>query len=262
MSSIPAEPAPWPRRRWVGTLALIFVVQLGLIFGLSEHHPMRPRLPRPAPVFQLVATPPPELVNLTDPTLFALPHRQGFAGLAWLKVPPLEFRAFDFSQPTNWLVLDGSRLGATFSQFTETNLLTTLPSPSLPEEDLRPPYFTGLSNPRTSSTWRVEGELARRRILSTLQLTNWASADLLTNTVVQVVVNRGGRLVSVPLLLASSTSKEADDYALELARSLRFEPSNSSQAGSGLSSDGLTWGQIIFEWNTIPIPPANAGAAP
>ena len=36
---------------------------------------------------ELVATPPASLVALTDPTLFALPHPQGFAGLAWLKVP-------------------------------------------------------------------------------------------------------------------------------------------------------------------------------
>src|SRR5260370_3913146 len=161
-----AEPAPWPRRRWLGTLSLIFLVQLGLIFALSDRKPIHVLTPRRSPDLQLVTAPPAELVTLTDPTLFALPHAQGFAGLAWLKVPKLEFHSFAWSEPTNWLALDPNHLGATFNQFSETNLFSSLPVPTLPEADLSQPLFATPSNPRTGSTWRVEGDLARRRVLS------------------------------------------------------------------------------------------------
>src|SRR5882724_10691356 len=233
MTPILAEPAPWPRRRWLGTLSFIFLVQLGLIFALSDRKPIRILTPRPSPTLQLVAAPPAELVALTDPTLFALPHPQGFAGLAWLKVPRLEFHSFDWSEPTNWLALDPSRLGATFNEFSETNLFSSLPVPTLPEADLLQPYFAGVSNPRTGSIWRVEGNLVGRRLITSLELPPWPNTDLLTNTVVQVVVDPRGRLVSVPLLLTSSTLKAADDYALEQARSIRFEPVNSESQDAG-----------------------------
>src|SRR5258708_19055601 len=170
MTPMLAEPAPWPRRRWLGTLSLIFLVQLGLIFALSDRHPIRILTPRPSPNLQLVATAPAELVALTDPTLFALPHPQGFAGLAWLKVPRLEFHSFDWSEPTNWLALDPSRLGTTFNEFSETNIFNSLPVLALPNAEVLQPYFAGVSNPRTDSTWRIEGNLARRHVVTQLQL--------------------------------------------------------------------------------------------
>jgi len=256
MTSITVEPEIWPRRRWLGTFALIFIVQVGLIVALSEHEGLRVRPPGPSPVLQLVAAPSTEWQDLNDPTLFALPHRQSFAGLAWLKVPQLEFSTMDFSEATNWLALNPARLGAAFNEFTETNVFNALPVPMLPKVDLLQPYFTSLSNLRNASSLRLEGELARRRLVSSLQLPSWPNSDLLTNTVVQVVVDRAGRLVSVPLLLASSSLKAADDYALDQARTLRFEASTSQQRDA--PADGLSWGQIIFEWNTVPVPPANA----
>jgi len=257
MTPILAEPAPWPRRRWLGTLSFIFLVQLGLIFALSDRKPIRILTPRRSPDLQLVATPPAALVALTDPTLFALPHPQGFAGLAWLKVPKLEFHSFDWSEPTNWLALDPSHLGATFNEFSETNLLGSLPVPNLPEADLSQPFFARPSNPRTGSTWRVEGNLAQRRVISSLQLPSRPNTELLTNTVVQVVVDARGRIASVPLLLTSSTDKDADGYALEQARSIRFEPID-SESETGSSMIGLTWGKIIFEWDTVPKPATNS----
>src|SRR5258706_396478 len=257
MISAEAEPASWPRRRWLWTLALIFLIQLGLIFALSDRNPIRVLTPRASPTLQLVVNPPPELVALTDPTLLALPHPQGFAGLAWLKVPKLEFHSYDWTEPTNWLALDPSRLGATFNEFIETNLFSSLPVPTLPEADLSQPYFTGVSNPRIGSTWRIDGALARRRVVSTLQLPSWFNTELLTNTVVQVVVDGRGRIASVPLLLTSSTDKDADDYALQQARSMRFEPIDGESQESSSSLTGLTWGKIIFEWDTIPKPAPN-----
>ena len=43
MSSALVEPRPWPRRRWWGLVALIFGVQLGLIFWLGDASPIRSR---------------------------------------------------------------------------------------------------------------------------------------------------------------------------------------------------------------------------
>ena len=53
MTSASVESRPWSRRRWWGMVALIFVVQLGLIFWLGEPHArfarVRPRRPHPPP---------------------------------------------------------------------------------------------------------------------------------------------------------------------------------------------------------------------
>ena len=84
------------------------------------------------------------------------------------------------------------------------------PSPTLP--DLPP-----LALLQDQSVLQLEDGLAQRRLLTPLQLKPWSNPDILTNSVVQVVVDAEGRPVSLTLL-SGSGSAAADQYALEQAK--------------------------------------------
>ena len=74
-------------------------MQLVLIFWLGEYKDISPRLVHPAPTLNLAADAEPELLALYDPTYFALPQKEGFAGLAWLNPEPPAFPRFGWSEP-------------------------------------------------------------------------------------------------------------------------------------------------------------------
>ena len=80
MTTASVELRPWPLRRWGVTVALIFGVQLGLIFWLGSTAPIHPRPAAPAPTLRLTGQAFAELRALNDPTLFILPHPEGFSG--------------------------------------------------------------------------------------------------------------------------------------------------------------------------------------
>jgi TonB family protein len=79
--------------------------------------------------------------------------------------------------------------------------------------------------------------------------------DLLTNTVVQIVVNGAGKPVSLSVL-SKSGLPEADEEAIKLARLARFQPlpMTGSHAVTNALAD-LNWGKLVFEWHTGPLPP-------
>src|SRR5262249_53069430 len=95
----------WSAQKWVLVLAFVFVVQLGFIFWLSDKRPARRRVPMRAPAFRFASHASSELLSLGDPTLFALPHTQGFAGLAWLHKTGPGYHPFEWSEPPRWLSL-------------------------------------------------------------------------------------------------------------------------------------------------------------
>ena len=115
MISASVAPRSWPRRRWWSFVTLTFSVQLGLIFWLSDRSPALPRQPVISPALQLAGNASAELLSLHDPTLFALPHRQGFSGLAWLRIPPPQFRSFDWSDEPRWLQFPVELPGVAFA---------------------------------------------------------------------------------------------------------------------------------------------------
>ncbi len=198
---------------------------------------------------------PNELLTLNDPTLFALPHRQGFSGSAWLKMPRMNFPSFDWSEPTNWLALPVVQLGAVFGRFMETNHFDSWHPPANPEPDLGLPEFFSLTTTAGESKLRLEGGLARRRLLMPPKLSSWPHKDLLTNSVVQVLLDGEGRPISVRLLPPGSGKAEADQQALEVAKAARFDAVNGSgprRIANPLAN--LNWGHMIFEWHTLPAP--------
>lgn len=250
MNSAVIEPRAWsPARRWLWIL-LVFAAHLGLIFALGNRQPVRPRPPAPAPSLSL-APDASEWLALNDPTLFALPHRQGFAGAAWLKIHTNEILPFRWTEPPRLLPLPVADLGMTFAQFMRTNVFVSRQFESKPVPDLPLPVALEFAvAPPASSTLRVAGDLVDRRLLNPPQLQTWPALDLLTNTVVRVLVRAEGNVFS-HTLLATSGSKPADQRALDVSRAARFEPLRGA-------SPALTVGALIFEWHTEPLtnPPA------
>jgi hypothetical protein len=255
----------WPSHRWWLLITLVFAAHVGVMFALGGRRPIAPRRPGAVPELRL-ATGSSELLALQDPTLFALPHSRGFAAAAWRQISKIEFPPFRWTEPPRWLPLPVEQFGDTLLRFVETNTFArvefeTLPAPqlALPEARLEMP-------PVTQSALRVAGELAERRLLTPLGLPSRPGADLLTNSVVQVLVDAAGNVLSHKLLRSDSGAKdrdqqEADQRALELAKAARFSPLPPSGNAAASPLGRLSLGALIFEWHTVPRPATNAPAA-
>jgi len=247
--SVPAE-RPWPWHRWALCIGLAYAAHVGFIFALGDRKPVAARAIVNVPALQFT-THWSERDQLADPTLFALPHPNGFAGAAWLRRRPIEFAPFRWTESPRLLALSVSQLGATFQQHMATNHsarieLDNLPPPELTQLKPPDPRFSPVRPSRAG----LGGELAQRRWLNApTNLPPWPAADLLTNSVVRVWVQADGRVLSPALLLPGSGSKDADQLALKLARAARFAPLPAA-------ATKLTLGALVFEWQTVP--PTNA----
>jgi TonB family protein len=256
------KPRAWPRRRWWIVVAFVFVVQLGLIFGLSDKKVIQPRRAGSVPALQLMRGAAAGLLSLSDPTLFALPHRQGFSGLAWLNIPRPPTNSFDWLQEPRWLRLSVEGLGAVFDGSGGTDNLISPISPARPEPALTVTEVSPLSAVPAKSRLRLEDGLAGRQLITPIELPPEQHTDLLTDSVVQIVVDSEGRPISVPVLLSSSGSPTADQDALRLTRTARFN--SVIRSGPGEVTDpmaNLAWGRMIFQWQTLPVSATNAPPA-
>ena len=258
MTLASVQPRPWPRRRWWIVVAFVFAVQLGLIFGLSDKRISYPRQRGSTPALELVRSTAAELLSLNDPTLFALPHRQGFAGLAWLGIPYPPTNSFDWSEEPFWLPLSIEKLGAVFEGSGGTSNSNLPLSPTRPEPALTITEAGPLPAAQAKSRLRLEDGLAGRTLITPIELPRERYTDLLADSVVQIVVDSEGRPISVPVLLSSSGSPTADQDAMRLARIARFNAI--ANGGPGRVANPLahlTWGRMIFQWQTLPLPETN-----
>jgi hypothetical protein len=150
------------------------------------------------------------------------------------------------------LQLSLKTLGAAFVSFIQTN-----PPPRFqPRIDsgldtAEPPARPVMPAITTPSRLRVEGDLARLRVLTPLRLPPQTNSDLLSNTVVQLVVDLNGKPFS-SVLWAGSGSPEADLLALtNYSKAVRFEPPEPAALRT-LPADKMISGKLIFEWQTFP----------
>ena len=238
----------WSRLRWVGVVTLIFAVQFAFIFGFGARRVGTPRRPFPAPEVFLAAEQPFPLAEFYDPTIFSLPHRHGFSGLAAALTPRPQFTATGWDEPFRWLPLRAENLGQSFRQLLADNLAQPLP---FAEKISSAP--TALQLPvaaaPAASQLHIEGALAQRALLAAAEIPTQRAAAPLPDTIVQAVVDAGGRVVTATIL---SPGGSADASALALVRQLRFEPlpgGNNTRLTRPL--EGLTWGKLIFNWRTV-----------
>jgi hypothetical protein len=193
-------------------------------------------------------------VSIEDPTLFALPHRQGFSGQAWLNTPSVEFRPEDWSELARCLPLDAQNFGSGFANFVETNTRVVFQTIAFAAPQTSGAENVSIAPPPSPSRVRMEGDLAGRRLLSPLHLPTFTNSDLLTNSIVQLLVDaRGNGLSAVLLAAGSGPQANADSNALQLASSARFEAAEKRN-----SKPGLTLGTLVFEWRTVLAPSTNA----
>jgi hypothetical protein len=263
MNSTSAGPGPWSRSRWFVAILAVFIVQAGLLFAFHSRTPIVPPAPSPVPALGF-GTGVEEILALNDPTLFLLPHREGFSGEAWLKTSRLEFQSVDWSERPRLLTWTGRPPGEDFGNSIQSNALTGFQPFTIPEPELEPEY-SAAEPISTNSTFRLEGALKNRRLLTPFTLRSWPNKDLLANSVVQVQVDARGDIFSAVLLAPPASQRsDADLLALELATHARFEPVQPAGPGRIKSSaPELTAGTIIFEWQTLPLPATNApGAGP
>jgi hypothetical protein len=241
---------------WIA-VALVFAAQLALLFWLGNP-PAEKSLPTPGqPVIHLAANDSRELLALQDPTLFVLPHRDNFSGAAWLKVPAENFTPTNWSESPRPLRLLPEQLGAVFAAFMQTN----------PPPRYQPEMDSGLvgvdSTPMepilNHSELRIEGELARLRLLAPVRLPSQTNSDLLANTVVRLLVDARGNPFSLAVLV-SSGSRDADADAMTVAKGLRFAPLQAAALGT-VPSDKMIMGKLTFEWQTVPPPATNTPAS-
>jgi TonB family protein len=185
-----------------------------------------------------------------DPSVFAWPSVHGFSGRAWLSHRPPYYHPSNQLETPSWLDLDASRLGtipAAALARAEAPLFVDLAQSAPTLEPV--PVFLPPAVVQTQSVFRVEGDVRQRWLGPPPPLPPQASAELLTNSVVEIAINAAGDVLA-HRLLARSGSAAADERALAVAKGLRFAPS---------ATGGTAWGEVICEWHSIP--ETNAPAA-
>jgi len=261
MTSVPVESRPWSPRRWWCLVLLAFGVQIALVFWLGDKVPIRPRPANPGLSLRIAENESTELLTLCDPTLFALPRPQTLSMPGWLKFKHADARVFAWPKPAPSPALAVDQLAAHFSRLIQTNNLAPILPPPCPKPRSMLPEIADQPAWPSQSSMRLEGGLAQRRLLAPLDLRSWASRDILTNSTVQVLVDALGVPRSV-VLLAGSGSPEADQHALNQAKAARFEPLSRNPADLAPTPTArLSWGNIVFLWRTLPLPPTNAPPA-
>jgi hypothetical protein len=257
MTSVEPYPRPWPRGRWIVAVFLLCVIQLACIFWLGQRQWPAPVPAGPSPSLTVVNRASLEWLALEDPTLFALPNVRGFSGPAWIEVPPRPAAVFDWTEAPRFMPLPVEQLGNLFAGFMATNQngvtparFRELPAPTLP------PPAAPLASP-TQSVVRVEGGVPGRELLTQLTAPSWQHVDLLSPTVLQLVVDSRGWPVSTTLL-SSSGRPDVDQFALQQARTARFEPLLDREPGqTSQIASPLSWVRLIFDWHTLPAQPTN-----
>ncbi|MFO1499544.1 MAG: energy transducer TonB [Verrucomicrobiota bacterium] len=183
--------------------------------------------------------------------------RQGFSQSAWLLIPRFDSPVKKQPDPPQFLSLASEELTAEFAEFIQTN--------RLPEELVSGKRAPLIDTPHlvapglvSGTTVTLEGPL-QSDVLSLAGLPQRTDL-LLTNTVVQVLVNAAGMTVSAALL-SSCKVPEADTAALAFARTARFAPLRSSALTNHATTASLTFGNLVFQWCSFRWePPTTVGA--
>lgn len=226
-------------------ILLAFAAHFAFAYLLGAKKTVPVRAVSHVPVFHLAENAS-ELVRLTDPTMFALPHLDDFIPAAWARTPTARQPWFHWLEPSAFLALNAGELGMTFAAFMQTNQFSSLPLDFKPEPQLEFPNLDMEPVRPTNSTWQLAGEIVGRQSLNSLSPPPLAVNDVLEPSRVQLLVDADGNVAST-VLLDGSGNNDADQLALKLARTLRFAP-----------AEKLMFGEIIFAWRTVPAATTNA----
>ena len=241
----PLPAAGWGWNKFGAVIVLAFAAHLAFVFLLGTKKPVAPRAVRNVPVFQLTE-PGSDLIRLTDPTLFALPHPEDYLAAAESLLPAVLTNVFGYTEPPAFLMPDPAAWGAAFNAFMQTKRSEAFRPSFKPEPQLVMPRLAMESAMPQHSTWRMAGQITGRRILNLHNAPTLTLNDVIGPSHVQLLVDQDGNVASA-VLLESSGYDAADQQALDLARTLRFAP-----------ADRIMFGRLIFNWHTVPMTSTNA----
>ena len=238
-------------------IAVVFAAQVALTFWLGNPPPVKHFQPSAVPMVNVADDRSRDLLAINDPTLFILPHRDNFSGDAWLKMEPRKFSPTNWTEPARPLELAKEQLGAAFVAFMQTNR----PPPFQPRIessfDTAEAGAAPLAPISVPSRMFVEGDLAKLRLLTPLHLPPQTNSDLLTNTVIRMVVDAQGYPFS-SVIWERSGKDDADAMALtNFSREVRFSPPE-AEALRTIPTNKMISGKLVFEWQTVPPAPTNA----
>ncbi len=187
---------------------------------------------------------------LPDPVVFARVVAQGFSGPLWVSA-----EVTDSSQGTP--VHQGLRYSARFPPALRPKLDEVVPTePRDPRTRLMATWFTSEPSLRAfrapqsyaagQSLLRLGEGLIGWRVELNEMLPAWTNAHLLASTVVQVLVNHQGGILSATLEPPGCGLAAADQEALRLVRQARFVAPSDQPVSSPLH-----WGRVEFVWHTV-----------
>jgi TonB family protein len=241
-------PSGWTRERRLLATGVLFTLHVALIFLFASHSNVVHPPARQATQFHLISTPLAEadvgrFLFASDPTVFVSANFHGFSGAAWMERPAQKYDLADANETPIWLGFNPENLGQTASMLDDPSAPAPLPQveESLPQADPLP-LFLSAPTVKTQSVFKLEGELASRPLRLSLPLPSWTRNELVTNSVVQISANAVGEIVSARLLTRSGYPT-ADNEALAIARTARFQPDPDGKPSS--------WGKMIFQWSTL-----------
>lgn len=228
----------WTRSCWALVIALALAAHVALIFTFGSNKQI---IPRPATNFPQIhlADAHDELVALTDPTLFALPHAIEFDAFAGLHLNTFVQQSFRWTEPPPFLPISPAALGANFTSYMQTNRFSSVALDFKLNPQVAIPLVKIESALPTTSTLQLSGEITQRQMLNQIDVPSLPYNDVLKPSRVQVLVDENGNVVS-DVLLGSSEYAMADQTALKLARKAQFAP-----------EPGLMFGEMIFNWHTV-----------
>jgi TonB family protein len=235
----PAQGEGWSWKKIIFLIALAGLMHVALIFIFGSRKPVVPRAVDKVPHLQL-ANNADEIVALADPTLFARPNAHDFVTAFWQRLPVVKQPSFNWTEDPRFLPPAPEKFGAAFREFIQTNPPPETPLDFKPEPTFSAPVMVLDDTLPQATTMQISGELARRRRLNEIGLPPIPVNDVIAPSRVQVLVDTAGNVASA-ILLEPSLNNDADQQALQLARSLRFAPASR-----------LMFGEIIFNWHTVP----------
>jgi TonB family protein len=189
--------------------------------------------------------------ELHDPTLFASVSRRGFSGQAWLRLAAFPYLLTNQLQGQLWLDFPLNRLGSTPTSSAAAALTKDLvaiekPAPELSrvEVDQRPFFL--------ESGLRIDGDLAKWRLVTTNSLPAPDAEAVLGNCVLQLLVDSNGDVLSATVLDGSG-SVATDERALTYARTAHFVAPTEP-------APELTFGKLVFQWFAGRLPGTNGAS--
>lgn len=249
----------WGWRKICGLAIVAFLAHLALIYFFGSKQRIVSRTAVNAPQLQL-ADRAGELADLDNPALFALPNPRDFASAVWSAIPVIPSPTNYWTESPRWLPLDPAYLGVAFRQFMQSDHFPVY-QPNLKSEPqfLAPAAAAQPARPQQSEL-KIVGPLAHRRLRTPVTIKSWPLNDVIPPTLVQVMVDPAGNVVSTAILPSDNPDEAqehytaADPVALDIARQLQFTPSFTPRS---TPTSPLTAGEVIFIWHTTPVTATN-----